>query len=203
MKVGVLALQGNFGTHVGVLRGLGLEAFAITRADELSSLRALVLPGGESSTLLKLMDRGFRLSLLEAVDSGLALFGVCAGAIVLGSKVSNPAQDSLGLIDVDLQRNAYGRQLDSFVDGKILWQCEREDLGITPSSSCEGVFIRAPLISRVGSSVEVLLRRSTGEAVMVRGGSAQGKKVMIATFHPELAPVPSRKIYDYFLSIVS
>lgn len=157
--VGVLALQGDYVAHQRLLATLGISTIEIRRPEQLAGLSALVLPGGESTTLLDLLDHAGLFEPLKSFDG--ALLGTCAGAILLAGEVIGPSQRSLGRLDMTVERNAYGRQVDSFVaDGKL--------------------FIRAPKITRVGPDVEVLAR-ARGEVVAV----AQGRCVA-ATYHPEL-----------------
>jgi 5'-phosphate synthase pdxT subunit len=170
--VAVLALQGDFEAHRRALAQIEVESFEARRPDDLERADGLVIPGGESTTLWKFFEaepweKAFR----AFAGSGRPILGTCAGAIVLAQSVSNPAQRGLGLIDIDVERNAYGRQVDSFV-GEVT--CP--SLG----APMPAVFIRAPRIRRVGPAVEVL--GSCGEdPVLVRQGS-----VVAATFHPEL-----------------
>jgi len=172
MVIGVLALQGDFQAHAAVLRRLGQSVREVRRCADLSGLAALVLPGGESTALLKLMaDEPWFESLRAFHDGGGALLGTCAGAILLAREVE-PAQPSLGLLDVAVARNAYGRQIDSFETA-----LETSD----PDGSLRGVFIRAPRLKALGPRVEVLARLQD-EPVLVRQG-----RVLAATFHPEIA----------------
>jgi 5'-phosphate synthase pdxT subunit len=179
----VLALQGDFARHAEALARAGLESREIRRPEELAEVSGLVLPGGESTTYLKFFERepGWRESLRAFARSGRPVLATCAGLILLASRVENPAQASLGLLDVDVVRNAYGRQLDSFVGTAT-------DAG---GASIEAVFIRAPKIARVGPSVEVLAREES-DPVLVRSGNVFG-----ATFHPELSEDPAvhRRIF--------
>ena len=181
--VGVLALQGDFARHAEALARAGLESREIRRPEELAGVSGLVLPGGESTTYLKFFERepGWREALREFAGSGRPVLATCAGLILLASRVENPAQASLGLLDVDVVRNAYGRQWDSFVGTAT-------DAG---GAAIEAVFIRAPKIARVGPSVEVLAREET-DPVLVRSGNVFG-----ATFHPELSEDPAvhRRIF--------
>jgi 5'-phosphate synthase pdxT subunit len=168
----VLALQGDFAAHAGVLRRLGAEVREVRRCADLDSLRALVLPGGESTTLLKLMAGAPWFEKLQGLHAaGGALLGTCAGAILLARAV-DPPQPSLRLLDLAISRNAYGRQVDSF-------EADLDAPAFAPS--LRGVFIRAPRVREVGPSVEVLARFER-EPVLVRQG-----RVMAATFHPEIA----------------
>lgn len=170
-RFGVLALQGDYAAHAAALSRAGAFAFEVRRPAELRDLDGLVLPGGESTTLLKLMgDAPWREAVRDFADAGGTLFGTCAGAILLAAEV-RPAQASLGLLDVAVERNAWGRQAESFAA-----PLESEALG-----SFEGLFIRAPRIVRVGPGVEVLARLEGGEPVLVRR-----ERVVAAAFHPEL-----------------
>ena len=177
-KTGVLALQGDFAAHIAAMPG----AVEVRTAREIESLDALVLPGGESTTLLHLLDgSGIEDAVRKLVDRGGSLFGTCAGAILLAKRVTNPAQPSWGLIDIDVARNAFGRQVDSFE--------------ATLDPDYHGVFIRAPRITRAGDGVQVLARWN-GEPVLVRQG-----RVFAATFHPELTD--DRRIHELVLSQTS
>lgn len=175
VKVGVLALQGDFAAHARLLQPMGCAAREVRRCAELEPLSGLVLPGGESTTLLKLMEDEPWFDALRAFHArGGTLLATCAGAILLASEVE-PRQPSLGLVDMAVARNGYGRQVDSF-------EAEVDAIaGIAPLS---GLFIRAPRIRRVGAGVEVLARLD-GEPVAVRSG-----RVLAATFHPELTGSP-------------
>jgi pyridoxal 5'-phosphate synthase pdxT subunit len=170
--VGVLALQGGFEAHLGALERAGTPGRTVRRVSELSGLDALLIPGGESTTLLNLMaDEPWFDALRAFHAAGGALFGTCAGAILLAREVHGPAQPSLGLLDAVVERNAYGRQVDSFEA-----TLDTPALGGTVS----GVFIRAPRFRALGPDVEVLAALD-GEPVLVRQG-----RVWAATFHPEL-----------------
>ncbi|MGE5413408.1 MAG: pyridoxal 5'-phosphate synthase glutaminase subunit PdxT [Syntrophomonadaceae bacterium] len=170
--VAVLALQGDFEAHRRALSEVGLESFEAKRPKDLEGADGLVIPGGESTTLWKFFEaEPWEEAFRAFAASGRPVLGTCAGAIVLAREVSNPAQKGLGLIDVSIERNAYGRQLDSFVD-----EISCPALG----GSLPAVFIRAPRIRQAGEGVEVLGRHA-GEPVLVRQGN-----VVAATFHPEL-----------------
>jgi 5'-phosphate synthase pdxT subunit len=170
--VGVLALQGDFAAHARILRGMGADVREVRRLTDLDGLRALVLPGGESTALLKLMEAAPWLDELRTFHArGGALLGTCAGAILLAREVS-PAQPSLGLLDAVVERNGYGRQADSF---------EAELDAPSFEGPVRGVFIRAPRLTATGPAVEVLARWQD-EPVLVREG-----RVLAATFHPEMA----------------
>jgi 5'-phosphate synthase pdxT subunit len=173
MAFGVLALQGDFAAHGALLRGLGHEVVEVRRCGQLAGLRGLVLPGGESTALLRLMAGEPWFDALRAFHArGGALLGTCAGAILLARRVVGPEQPSLGLLDATVARNAYGRQLESFEE-----TLDAPGLG----APLRGVFIRAPRFVDLGPDVEVLARRR-GEPVLVRQG-----RVLAATFHPEIA----------------
>ena len=183
LKIGVLALQGDFDAHRKRLEELGAEVVLVKRPDQLDAIDGLVIPGGESSTFLKLLgEAGFQ-KLKEFVRLK-PTFGTCAGAILLAREVENPPQVGLGAIDITVRRNAYGRQIDSSI---------RE--GLFSGSPIEMVFIRAPKISRLGSDVEVLATQGD-DPVVVRQG-----KTMAATFHPELTGDP--RIHQAFLSLIA
>jgi len=172
--VAVLALQGDFEAHGRALEEIGISSFEAKRPQDLDAADGLILPGGESTTLWKFFEgepweEGFR----AFAASGRPVLGTCAGAIVLARDVTNPAQKGLNLIDLSIERNAYGRQLDSFVA-----EVDAPSLG----SKLPAVFIRAPRIRRTGPGVEVLASYR-GEPVLVRQAN-----VVAATFHPELTP---------------
>jgi len=192
--VGVLALQGDFARHAATLRRLGVEPREVRTAAELEGVAGLILPGGESTTMLKLMEQANLLPALGRFrERGGAFFGTCAGLILLARRVSGPRQDSLGFLDVDVARNGYGRQIDSF-ETDLPW---RGANGSGPEGKAEplrGVFIRAPRIVRVGKRVEVLVRVGD-EPALVREG-----KVVAATFHPELTE--DTRLHRYFLESV-
>jgi 5'-phosphate synthase pdxT subunit len=170
--VAVLALQGDFEAHRRALDEIGVESFEAKRPGDLAAASGLVIPGGESTTLWKFFEAEPWAEAFRALaDAGLPILGTCAGAIVLARDVSNPPQPGLALIDIGIERNAYGRQVDSFVADVA---CPA--LG----GAVAAVFIRAPRIRRLGTGVEVLATYE-GEPVLVRQAS-----VVAATFHPEL-----------------
>jgi 5'-phosphate synthase pdxT subunit len=177
LRVGVLALQGDFEAHRRALEARGVAATEVRVPDDLTGVRGLVLPGGESTTMLKLMEPALAERLEELIRGGLPVLATCAGVILLAREVRHPAQRSLGLLDVVVERNAYGRQIDSAVVD--LSVCDPQHLG---SEVLEGVFIRAPRVAEVGASVQVLARRGE-DPVLVRQG-----RLLAATFHPELSP---------------
>ena len=188
VRIGVLALQVDFARHATALARCGAEAVEVRKPAELADLDGLVIPGGESTTLLKLMDEwGFVPAIEKFHAEGKPIFGTCAGLIVLAREVENPPQFSLGLIDVVVERNAYGRQRESFEASGAA------RLGGRPVP-LEMVFIRAPRIRRLGAGVEPLATRD-GEPVMVRQGT-----VLVATFHPELTE--DTAVHQYFCDLV-
>src|SRR5215469_11191741 len=183
MRIGVLALQGDFDAHRKRLLELGAEVVLVKKLELLESLDGLVIPGGESSTFLRLLGESGLEKLREFVRMK-PTFGTCAGAILLAREVEEPKQAGLGAIDMVVRRNAYGRQIDSSI---------RE--GLFRGSPIEMVFIRAPKIEHLGPAVEVLAREGN-DPVVVRQG-----KAMAATFHPELTG--DRRIHQEFLDLVA
>jgi 5'-phosphate synthase pdxT subunit len=183
MKVGVLAIQGDFDAHRRRLEELGADVVLVRTPEQLDEVAGLVIPGGESTTFLKFLNQNGFLEKLRDFVKAKPTFGTCAGAILLAKEISNPAQEGLGAIDIAIRRNAYGRQVDSFID-----EIESK-LG-----RIETVFIRAPRIERVGAGVEVLASEKN-DPVLVRQG-----KVMAATFHPELSS--DRRVHEEFLKLV-
>ncbi|WP_337845823.1 pyridoxal 5'-phosphate synthase glutaminase subunit PdxT [Thermus sp.] len=184
--IGVLALQGDFREHKEALRRLGVEAREVRRPEHLKGLKGLIVPGGESTTIGKLArEYGLEEAVRKGVEEGLAVFGTCAGAIWLAREILGyPDQPRLGVLDVAVERNAFGRQVESF----------REDIQIRGfPEPFSGVFIRAPLFRRVGEGVEVLAELG-GLPVLVRQG-----KVLAASFHPELTG--NLRLHQYFLEL--
>jgi len=184
-RVGVLALQGDFEAHEKALQRAGAEAVEVRSAAQLKDVDALVIPGGESSTMLKLIDYEHMLQPLREFGEAHPIFGTCAGAILLASEVTNPRQESLGLIDIGVERNGYGRQLDSRI-------ARLQPEGI--EGGLEAVFIRAPIIRRVGEQARVLARYK-GDPVLVEQG-----RHLVATFHPELTA--DSRVHKLFLEKV-
>ena len=185
MRIGVLAIQGDFEAHKSRLEQLGAEVVLVRKPEQLDAIDAIVIPGGESSTFLNfLSERGFLEKLREFVSTK-PTFGTCAGAILLATEVENPPQPSLDALNIRIRRNAYGRQNESFIS-QVSTQ-----LGSRP---LEMVFIRAPKIMSTGKNVEVLATES-GDPVLVRQG-----KIMAATFHPELSD--DTRVHQEFLKLV-
>ncbi|MBM3767535.1 MAG: pyridoxal 5'-phosphate synthase glutaminase subunit PdxT [Acidobacteria bacterium] len=183
--IGVLALQGDYEAHARAIVRAGGEACEVRTAEELQAVDGLIIPGGESTTMLKLLDRENLFEPLRAFGNAKPVFGTCAGAILLAREVSNPKQNSLGLVDIAVERNAYGRQLDSRVTS-----IEGENLG-----AMEAVFIRAPIIRRAGAGVKVIASYN-GDPVLVEQG-----RHLVATFHPELSS--DNLVHKYFLDKVA
>jgi pyridoxal 5'-phosphate synthase pdxT subunit len=185
MKIGILAIQGDYEAHAKMLDRLGVPYTFVRTPDDLSGLSGIILPGGESSTHLKVMtEEGLFDALKKFAADGGAFFGTCAGAILLAREVHGPAQASLALLDISLLRNGYGRQLASDVH-----------LGSTSlrKEPLEMVFIRAPIIESVGKGVEVLAE-DAGHPVLVRQG-----RILAATFHPELTD--DTIVHEHFLKL--
>jgi pyridoxal 5'-phosphate synthase pdxT subunit len=183
VRIGVLALQGDFDAHKSRLEELGVQVVLVKKPEQLDDIDGLVIPGGESGTFLKLLGEAGCKRLKQFVTSK-PTFGTCAGAILLASEVENPRQVGLGALDIGIRRNAYGRQVDSSI--------RQGHFGQSP---IEMVFIRAPKIERVGPGVEVLGTEGN-DPVAVRQG-----KVMAATFHPELSD--DTRVHQAFLEMVS
>jgi 5'-phosphate synthase pdxT subunit len=193
MKIGVLALQGDFDAHRRRLEELGTEVVLVKKSEQLEEIDGLVIPGGESGTFLKLLgEAGFEK--LKQFVRIKPTFGTCAGAILLATEVENPKQPGLGAIDIRIRRNAYGRQIDSSIrEGQLLQAALKEKLADSP---LEMVFIRAPRIERVGPGVEIIATEGKDKVpVAVRQG-----RVMAATFHPELSD--DTRVHQAFLDLV-
>lgn len=187
-KVGVLALQGDFAAHQAALERAGAEAVPVRDAEQLQGVDGLVIPGGESTTMLKLLHYDNLFEPLARFAREKPVFGTCAGAILLAKHVTNPCQESMGMMDIDVERNAYGRQLESRV---AELEPEAEFRARTGAKALEAVFIRAPVIRRTGPAAKVLARYQ-GDPVLVEEG-----KYMVATFHPELTADP--RVHALFL----
>ena len=183
MKIGVLAIQGDFDAHRRRLEELGAEVVLVRKPEELDEVEGLIIPGGESGAFLRILGEDGMKKLRDFVRVK-PTFGTCAGAIMLAKEITNPAQVGLGALDVRIRRNAYGRQIDSSIrEGKF---------GDAP---VEMVFIRAPKIEKLGAGVEVIATEGD-DPVAVRQG-----KIMAATFHPELSQ--DTRIHQAFLDLVS
>ena len=189
MKVGVLALQGAFKLHVQALESLGVEAIEVRSLENFAASEALIIPGGESTTMSFLLESsGIFDSLQERSNNRMPILGTCAGMILLSSKITDGRNDQkpLNLIDIEVRRNGYGRQIDSFESDLLIEGFNR---------SFRGVFIRAPLVENVSEKVEVLAEIN-GRPVMCRQDS-----IIVTSFHPELAD--DDRIHAEFLELVS
>ncbi|PYU25195.1 MAG: pyridoxal 5'-phosphate synthase glutaminase subunit PdxT [Acidobacteria bacterium] len=187
MKIGILAVQGDYEAHARMLERLGADYVLVRTPKEAAQVHAMILPGGESTTMLKFLKEEGLEAALRALDArGAAFFGTCAGAILLAREVRAPAQDSLGFADLVITRNAYGRQVASDV---------RSAPTKLRAEPLEMVFIRAPWIDELGPGVEVLAREG-GRPVLVRDG-----RILVATFHPELTGDTS--VHEYFLKLAA
>jgi pyridoxal 5'-phosphate synthase pdxT subunit len=185
MTIGVLAIQGDYEAHKARLEQLGATVILVRKPEQLDSIDAIVIPGGESSTFLNfLSERGFLEKLREFVRTK-PTFGTCAGAILLARNVENPPQESLGVLDIRIRRNAFGRQIDSSI---------REARTRLEGGPLEMVFIRAPKIVATGKDVQVLAT-SGDDPVLIREGN-----IMAATFHPELSS--DTRVHQEFLKLV-
>lgn len=186
--IGVLTLQGGFGKHIQVLEKLGINAVKIREAGELDSIDGLIMPGGESTTIIRLLKNfGIFDKLKKKIADGLPVFGTCAGMILLSEGIdSHPEQETLGLMDYRVSRNDYGRQIDSF-DALL----NISELGADPVPA---VFIRAPRITEYGPSVKILSEYN-GSPVLVRNGNK-----LASSFHPELTE--DLRVHKYFLSMI-
>ncbi len=175
MKIGVLALQGAFREHLRTLATIGVEGVPVRLPSDLDDVAGLILPGGESTTMRQLIERwGLRQPILDLASSGAPLFGTCAGMIVLAREITGGEPPILPLLDVTVERNAFGRQLDSF-EAELA-------VPVLGDQPVHGVFIRAPVIKRTGPDVDVLGRLDDGRIVAVRE-----RNVLATAFHPELA----------------
>lgn len=183
---GVLALQGDFAEHIDLLRSCGYRALEVRSASELESCDALIIPGGESTTILKLIDRyELRELISKKIESGLPILATCAGAIVIATQTSD-GQPPLGMLDISVRRNAYGTQVDSF-------EADIEVVGIE-GGPIRGAFIRAPIIDSIGEDVEVMAKHR-GDPVVVSQGS-----ILASTFHPEITG--DIRLHRYFVERV-
>lgn len=235
LTIGVLALQGDFQAHADALQraaasgriapastsvsssasqsGFRLELRFVRTPEQLEGLSGLVLPGGESTVILRLLDEGFRRLLREKISAGLPVLATCAGVILIAKRVTHPEQSSLGLLDIDVMRNAYGRQVDSFIastgeNSELRWTADgifelnpskaRSDTcpTIDEPSETQAVFIRAPQITRTGPRVKVLLMHRENPVLV------QQENIIAGTFHPELSNSSQNTVSNIFLSTV-
>ena len=190
MKIGVLASQGAFVEHIAILRQLGVETLPVRLPQELDGLDGLIIPGGESTSISKLMlDYNLVNEVKNLTKNGLSIFGTCAGMILLANEISDQNDvEPLGLMKIRVKRNAFGRQNESF---------ETElSIPVLGEKSFPGVFIRAPIIEQSNSNVEILARLADGTSIAARQG-----KLLVSAFHPELTD--DLRFHQYFLDIVA
>ena len=187
MRIGVLAVQGDVSEHLAILRRLGVEEAEVRVPEDLASLGGLIIPGGESTTIGKLMVRyGLDRAIAEHAGRGMAVYGTCAGMILMARRAAGGEPPLLRLMNIALTRNAYGRQVDSF-EADL-------DIPVLGPPELRAVFIRAPVIDEVGESVEVLASLD-GRPVLAREG-----RLLVSSFHPELAP--DDRVHRYFLEMI-
>jgi len=185
VRIGVLAIQGDYDAHAEALREAGAEPVLIRKPEQLASIDGLIIPGGESTTFLKFLERDGFLAALRSFVETQPTFGTCAGCILLATEVTHPPQQSLGVLHATVERNAYGRQIDSSI--------QTAETGL-PGGPLEMVYIRAPRIVKTGPDVQVLASRD-GFPVLVEQGH-----IMAATFHPELST--DRRVHQRFVDLV-
>ncbi len=185
VQIGVLALQGAFGVHAARLAELGAISRLVRKPEDLDGLDGLVIPGGESTTFLKHLERAGFYEILNAFVRTRPVFGTCAGCILLAREVTNPPQSSFGVLDATVERNGYGRQSDSAI---------RFEETVLPGGPLEAVYIRAPRLTALGPQVQTLATRD-GSPTLVRQG-----RILAATFHPELSE--DRRVHQLFLMMV-
>jgi len=188
-RIGVLALQGDFAEHIAVLKGLGVDAVEVRLPEQLDGLDGLIIPGGESTTISRLIHQwGLLEPLRERARSGMAVWGTCAGAILLAERTTDLDREGLRLMDIEVERNAFGRQVDSFEAAL--------DVPALGPPAFQAVFIRAPRITKVGSRAEALARLAGGAVV-----AAQQGNLLATSFHPELTD--DTRFHEYFLSLAA
>jgi 5'-phosphate synthase pdxT subunit len=189
LEIGVLAIQGDFAEHIAVLSEFGVSAREIRLPDQLEPLDGLIIPGGESTTLSRLMSiYNLREPIQRMANEGRAIWGTCAGMIMLAKEITEQDPVPLGIMDIDVQRNAFGRQVASFEQSLNISSLE--------CGSFHGIFIRAPVIIRVGEGVTVLASLEDGRPVAVQQG-----KILATAFHPELTQ--DTRFHRYFISLVA
>lgn len=184
MKIGILALQGDVREHIHILKKLNAESVLVKHPQDLEYTDALIIPGGESTAIYLLMKKyGLDKAIKERHNHGMPIYGTCAGAILLAAKILGNGMKPLGLIDIDIERNSYGRQIDSF----------EAELSIREIGDFKGIFIRAPVVKRLRNGIEILAEHKNSP-VMLKQGS-----VLITTFHPELTD--DARVHEYFLGM--
>lgn len=186
MRIGVLALQGDFREHIEMLKKCSANAVSVRLPEDLEDVSGLIIPGGESTAIGNLMQRnGLDKEIIKKHKQGMAIYGTCAGAILLAKDIIGSGQPRLGLLDVSIKRNDYGRQIDSF----------EAELDIEKVGKFSGIFIRAPVIEEVHNGVQVL-SKFNGKPVLI-----QKSDILASTFHPELTG--DKRIHEYFVEIVN
>lgn len=189
LKIGVLALQGDFAKHIESLERLGVRATPVRLPEEIERLDGLIIPGGESTTVGKLMSRfGVNKSIIKRIEEGMPIFGTCTGMILLAREIEGSDQPRLGLMDITVRRNAFGRQIDSFET-----YLDIPDIGGEP---VHAIFIRAPFTTSIGNNVKVLAKVDDERIVFIREGNC-----LAAAFHPELTD--DTRVHRYFLDMVA
>jgi len=184
-KIGVLALQGDFKEHIEMLRKCNVETIEARLKEDLENIDGLIIPGGESTTIGNLMQKnGLDKEIIKKHRHGMAIYGTCAGAILLAKEIVESKQPRLGLLDISIKRNDYGRQIDSFEAG-----LEIENIG-----KFNGIFIRAPIISKINNRIETLSTLNNKPVLI------QHKNILASTFHPELTN--DKRVHEYFIKMV-
>ena len=190
MNIGVLALQGGYDLHCKHLSKLGANPLLIKNEEGFDQLEGLIVPGGESTALLRLCSKNLKEKIVSSTNRGLPIFTTCAGTILISNKVSNPEQDSLGILDIEIERNGYGRQINSFITKNV--SLHSNCLNV---QDLEAVFIRAPRIKKIAKDIKVLAS-FRNDPILV-----QYKNIIAATFHPELS-LDSSAVHAYFVQSV-
>lgn len=184
-KIGVLALQGDFREHIGMLKKCKVDAVEVRLTEDLENVDGLVIPGGESTTIGNLMQRhSLDKEIIKKHKQGMALYGTCAGAILLAKDIVGSKQPRLNLLDISIKRNDYGRQIDSF----------ETELNIEKIGKIKGIFIRAPVIEEVRNGVKTLSKLNNKPVLI------QKDNILASTFHPELTE--DKRVHEYFISLV-
>lgn len=185
IRIGVLALQGDFREHINILHRCNVEAIPVKLPEDLQSIDGLIIPGGESTTIGKLMQRhDLDNAIMKKYENGVPIYGTCAGAILLSKDIVGSSQPRLKLLEISIKRNDYGRQINSF----------ETELDISSIGKFKGIFIRAPVISKIRNGIRVLSELN-GNPVFI-----EKSNILASTFHPELTN--DKRIHEYFLDIV-
>ena len=184
MKIGVLALQGDFKEHTEMLKKCNADAVEVRLPEDLKNINGLIIPGGESTTIGNLMRRyNLDKEIIKKHNQGMAIYGTCAGAILLSKNIAGSKQPRLSLLDISVKRNDYGRQIDSF----------EAELNIEKVGKFKGVFIRAPVIEKIRNGVRILSKLNNKPVLI------QHKNILASTFHPELSG--DKRVHEYFIGI--